>query len=99
MKCALLRCDTGAPFVADAELVVNPDTSVSFRLPNGAGWAGQAASNDPNVNVYGVRHPDQPPGEVPGAYQRATLDGKQVVFVTREQDPPMIYVIGFGKAY
>lgn len=100
MKCAVLRVDTGQPFIADAVVLNNPDGSVSFQLPNNGGWAGQAATNDPNVNVYGVRHqPDQPANETPGAYQRATLDGKQVVFVTRPQDRPMVYIIGSGKAY
>lgn len=98
MKCCLLRVDTGAPFVADAVLHTNDDGSVSFALPMG-GWAGQEATNDPqHVNVYGVRH-DQNDGEPPKAYQRATLDGKQVVFVTRPQDAPMVYIFGSGKAY
>lgn len=91
MKCALLRCDNGAPFIADAELVVNDDTSVSFRLPDGS-WAGQ------EPNQYGVRH-DQNDGAPPKPYQRATLSGSTVVFVTRPQDLPMIYLFGQGKAY
>ena len=91
MKCVLVRVDTGLPFVPDAELVTNPDGSVSFQTSSG--WAGQ------EPNVYGLRHPDQPSSEMPGAYQRATLSGSAVTFVTRPQDAPMVYLIGVGKAY
>jgi hypothetical protein len=45
------------------------------------------------------RHPDQPASEAPGAYQRATLSGATVTFVTRPQDAPMVYLIGQGKAF
>lgn len=93
MVCTLLRLDTGLPFVAVATLVANPDGSVSFQLPNNAGWAGQ------EPNAYGVRHPDQPAGETPGAYQRFTLAGQQVVSLTRPQDQPMVYLLGQGQAY
>jgi hypothetical protein len=93
MKCALYRVDTGHPFIADAVLHTNDDGSVRFALPNGTGWAGQ------EPNVYGLRHPDQPADQVPGAYQRATLDGHTVTFVTRPQDPPMGYFFVQGKAF
>jgi|GEM_PF-6122200 len=89
MKCAVIRLDSGHPFVDDAELVTNSDGSVSFKIAGG--WAGQ------EPNQYGVRHDD--PSEVPGVYQRATLAGSTVVFVTRPQDTPMVYLIGQGKAY
>ena len=89
MKCAVIRLDTGLPFIADALLVTNPDGSVSFQIAGG--WAGQ------EPNHYGVRHDD--PSAVPGVYQRATLSGSSVVFVTRPQDAPMVYLIGQGKSY
>jgi hypothetical protein len=92
MKCTLVRVDTGAPFVKDASLVTNNDGSVSFQLPAG-GWAGQ------EPNQYGVRH-DQAAGTGPAqSYQRATLSGNMVVFVTRPQDEPMMYAFGQGRAY
>jgi hypothetical protein len=90
MKCAIIRLDTGQPFVADAEMVTNSDGSVSFRA--GAVWAGQ------EPNAYGVRH-DQPADQVPGVYQRATVSGGAAVFVTRPQDAPMVYLCGQGRAY
>lgn len=93
MKCAVYRVDNGLPFIADAELQQNGDGSVSFSLPNGAGWAGQ------EPNVYGLRHPDQPISEAPGSYQRATLSGSTVTFVTRPQDAPMVYLFGQGRAF
>jgi len=96
MKCAVIRLDTGLPFIADAELVTNDDGSVSFSLgeigDKSIAWAGQ------EPNQYGVRH-DQHEGNSPQAYQRATLAGSTVVFVTRPQDAPMVYLIGQGKAY
>jgi len=91
MKCAVIRLDTGLPFIPDAILMTNADGSVSFETAGG--WAGQ------EPNVYGLRHPDQPISQSPGAYQRATLSGSTVVFVTRPQDAPMVYLIGQGKAY
>ncbi len=91
MKCALIRVDTGQPFVLDAEIVPNGDGSVSFRTPDGL-WAGQ------EPNAYGVRH-DQPASETPGVYQRATLDGTSACFVTRPQDAPMGYYCPQGKAF
>lgn len=93
MKCAVYRVDTGQPFIADAELQTNGDGSVSFSLPNNAGWAGQ------EPNVYGLRHPNQPISEAPGAYQRAMLSGSTITFVTRPQDAPMIYLFGQGRAF
>lgn len=91
MKCALIRVDTGLPFVADATVVTNGDGSVSFALPTG-GYAGQ------EPNAYGTRH-DQTDGNPPQAYQRATLNGSAVTFVTRPQDAPMIYLFGQGQAF
>ena len=88
MKCTLVRVDTGAPFVADAMLVTNDDSSVSFLLPDGT-YAGQ------EPNVYGQRHD----GPATQAYQRATLNGTLVTFVTRPQDAPFVYLIGWGRAY
>ncbi len=88
MKCALLRVDTGQPFVAEAALVANSDGSVSFALPDGR-YAGQ------EPNRYGVRHD----GDGPQQYQRATLTGSTVTFVTRPQDVPMIYLFGQGSVY
>lgn len=93
MKCTLVRVDTGQTFVADAVLVKNDDGSVSFQLPNNGGWAGQ------EPNVYGKRHPDQPANETPGAYQRFTLNGANVVSVTRPQDQPFVYLLGQGQAF
>lgn len=93
MKCAVYRVDNGLPFIPDAELQSNADGSVSFSLPNGAGWAGQ------EPNVYGLRHPDQPIGQSPGSYQRATLSGSTVTFVTRPQDAPQVYLCGLGRAF
>lgn len=93
MKCAVYRVDNGQPFIADAELVTNGDGSVSFALPNAAGWAGQ------EPNHYGLRHPDQPHDQNPGAYQRATVNGSCVTFVTRPQDAPMGYLLAQGRAY
>lgn len=90
-KCAVLRVDTGQPFIPDAELVTNGDGSVSFLTFGG--WAGQ------EPNVYGLRHPDQPGDQSPGAYQRATLNGSAVTFVTRPQDAPMVYLCGQGQAF
>lgn len=92
MKCAVYRVDTGLPFIADADLQTNADGSVSFALPNGT-WAGQ------EPNVYGLRHPDQPGNQSPGSYQRATLSGSTVTFVTRPQDAPMGYLFVQGQAY
>ena len=93
MKCAVYRVDNGLPFIDDAVMQTNDDGSVSFSLPNNAGWAGQ------EPNIYGLRHPNQPSNEAPGAYQRFTLTGNCIVSVTRPQDKPMIYLFGSGKAY
>lgn len=93
MKCAVYRIDNGLPFIADAELQQNGDGSVSFSLPNSQGWAGQ------EPNVYGLRHPNQPISEAPGSYQRATVNGSCVTFVTRPQDAPMGYLLAQGKVY
>lgn len=91
MKCALYRVDTGLPFVAEATLVQNGDGSVSFQLPEG-GFAGQ------EPNAYGVRH-DQHDSDPPKAYQRATVNGSCVTFVTRPQDAPQGYFLASGQSY
>jgi hypothetical protein len=88
MKCAVIRVDTGLPFIADATMVTNGDGSVSFLLASGL-YAGQ------EPNVYGLRHD----GPEPQAYQRASLSGAVVTFVTRPQDAPMVYLVGIGKPY
>ncbi len=92
MTCALYRLDNGLPFIANATLVQNGDGSVSFDLPNG-GFAGQ------EPNAYGVRHDQDPNTGPPQAYQRATLNGSCVTFVTRPQDEPMGYLLAQGQAY
>jgi hypothetical protein len=91
MKCALYRVDNGLPFVASATLIQNGDGSISFQLDAG-GYAGQ------EPNQYGVRH-DQNDGQPPEAYQKATLNGSCVTFVTRPQDAPMGYLLASGQAY
>jgi len=91
-KCTLLRVDTGAVFILDAEPVTNSDGSTSFRLPSGK-WAGQEPMQ------YGVRHQDQPGDQAPGVYQRATVSGSIATFVTRPQDPPAAYLYAVGRAY
>jgi hypothetical protein len=88
MKCALIRFDNGLPFVDEAALVTNGDGSVSFALPGG-GFAGQ------EPNVYGGRDDNAEPK----AYQRATLAGSTVTFVTRPQDKPQAYLLAQGRAY
>jgi hypothetical protein len=92
MKCAVYRVDTGLPFIADATLVTNGDGSVSFQLPNG-GYAGQ------EPNAYGVRHDQDPNTGAPQPYQKATVNGSCVTFVTRPQDAPMGYLLASGTAY
>jgi len=92
MKCTLVRVDNGQPFILDAQPIQNADGSMSCRLPSGA-WAGQEPMQ------YGVRHPDQPGNETPGAYQRFTLSGSIATFVTRPQDPPAAYLYAVGRAY
>jgi hypothetical protein len=88
LKCTLIRVDNGQPFVDEAVLVSNDDGSVSFQLPGG-GYAGQ------EPNVYGGRDDNAEPK----AYQRATLSGSVVTFVTRPQDRPCCYLFGQGRAY
>jgi hypothetical protein len=88
MRCTLLRVDNGAAFVADAVIAPNADGSVSFVLPGG-----QYAGQEPRQ--YGVRHD----GPDPQQYQRARLEGNLVVFVTRPEDPPFVYLIGQGQVY
>ena len=87
----VIRVDTGLPFIASAQLVKNSDGSVSFAVGNGS-YAGQ------EPNQYGVRH-DQTDGEPPKSYQRATVSGNVVTFLTRPQDQPMVYLMGVGTAY
>lgn len=95
MTVTLVRVDTGAPFVARAEMVTNDDGSVSFDLGGGL-WAGQEPNQVGQPSAYGVRYPD---GDVKGAYQRAKLQGNQVVFLTRPQDIPCVYLLGIGQAF
>lgn len=94
MKCTLIRLDTGRPFVEEATLVDNGDGSVSFMLPTGM-YAGQEPSLQGQPSHYGVRHD----GPATQAYQRATLTGSTVVFLTRPQDLPMVYLFAQGQAY
>ncbi len=96
MTVTVVRVDTGAAFIERAELVQNPeDGSVSFDLGNGV-WAGQMPWEVGKPSQYGVRYPD---GTVKGAYQRARQDGNQVVFLTRPQDVPCVYLLGVGQAF
>jgi hypothetical protein len=97
--CTVVRVDTGQPFIARAEIVVNEDTSVSFKLVDGAD-AGKFAGQEPNQvgqpSTYGVRYPNTVEC---GAYQRASIAGNSVTFQTRPQDIPCGYLIFIGKAY
>jgi hypothetical protein len=98
MKCTLIRVDNGQPFILEGEPIANSDGSTSCRLPSGA-WAGQEPLADGTYRNYGVRHPDQPGDQAPGAYQRFTVSGSVAVFVTRPQDPPAAYLYAVGRAY
>lgn len=89
MICSLVRVDNGQPFVDSADMIPNSDGSVSFKLPNGL-YAGQ------EPNQYGVRCIDI---DEPKQYQRATLLGSTVTFLTRDGDLPCIYLCGQGKVY
>lgn len=97
--CAVYRIDNGQPFIPQATLVQNSDGSVSFELPNGAGWAGQEPWVNGAPSTYGLRHPDQPAGETPGAYQRFTVNGTSVTSLTRPQDAVLPYLLALGTAY
>lgn len=88
MRVCVFSVNPDDPFIADAELVTNSDGSVSFKLRDG-NFAGQ------EPNQYGVRN-DNP---AIGAYQKATLTGSVVTFVTRPEDAPMVYACGVGKSY
>lgn len=88
MRVCVFSVNPDDPFIADALLVNNSDGSVSFQLANGS-YAGQ------EPNAYGVRNDN--PGI--GAYQKATLKGSVVTFVTRAGDAPMVYCCGVGQAY
>jgi hypothetical protein len=100
MKCTLVRVDNGQPFIPEGEPIQNADGSMSCRLPSGA-WGGQEPPywDGHQLVNYGVRHPDQPGDQVPGAYQRFTVSGSVAVFVTRPQDPPAAYLYAVGRAY
>lgn len=94
----LVRVDNGQPFIPRAEMVTNADDgSVSFRVgENPDMWAGQEPFVAGQHSTYGMRFPD---GSICGAYQRATLSGNTVTFLTRPQDIPCTYLLGIGKAY
>lgn len=99
MIVSVICVDTGKPFIERAELITNDDTSVSFKLldgPDVGKFAGQEPNQVGHPSTYGVRY--QNTVEC-GAYQRATLDGKEVVFLTRPQDIPCGYLLVVGKAY
>ena len=98
MIVSVVRVDTGKPFIERAELVTNDDGSVSFNVgtPQVPMWAGQQPYIPGAPSMYGQRYPD---GPICGAYQRATLDGKEVVFLTRAIDVPCGYLLVVGKAY
>lgn len=91
----VIRLDTGQPFIASAQLVTNGDGSVSFLLPNGAGYAGQ------NPTAYGLRA-DGPNTQ---QYQRAQLNGTNAVtfYPLAEANgtiyPPYTYLLGSGTVY
>lgn len=87
MTVTVLRVDTGQPFIDKAELVTNPDSSVSFQLSDDT-FAGQEPMQ------YGVRH-DGPNAQ----YQRARMTGNVVTFQTRPEDPPMAYLLGIGQVF
>ena len=95
MRCTVIRVDNGQPFIANAELIDNPDGSVSFQLANGL-FAGQTPWEVGHASTYGQRYPDTVEC---GAYQRATRDGNAVTFLTRPQDIPVGYLLFVGKAY
>ncbi len=95
MTVTLIRVDNGQPFITRADMVVNDDTSVSFDLGGGI-WAGQMPNIVGQPSQYGVRYPD---GPIKGAYQRARLQDNQVVFLTRPEDIPCVYLLGVGQAF
>lgn len=92
MTCTIYRVDTGAPFIANATIVTNSDGSVSFELVDGT-FAGQYP------DIYGQRADQAPNTGAPQAYQRATLNGGIVTFVTRPGDLPCGYLCAQGQAY
>lgn len=87
-KVTLIRLDTGQPFIIEATLQANADGSFSFKLPNG-----QYAGQDPMS--YGGRSDSDEAKQ----YQRASLSGNVVTFLTRPEDPPYAYLMGSGKVY
>jgi len=95
MTCTLLRVDNGLPFIIRATLITNGDGSVSFRLDD-KNFAGQTPWEVGQPSTYGLRYPD---GPICGSYQRATLVGNVVTFLTRPQDNPCAYLLGTGQAY
>ena len=95
MICTVLRVDTGLPFITRATLITNADGSVSFQLDNG-NFAGQEPWLVGQPSTYGLRYPD---GPTCGSYQRASLSGNAVTFLTRPQDNPCTYLLGAGMAF
>ena len=97
----LVRLDNAQPFVQTSQMVTNADDgSVSFQVgTTDTGkplWVGQTPWLVGQPTTYGMRYPDS---EICGAYQRATLSGNTVTFLTRPQDVPCVYLLGIGKAY
>lgn len=93
----LIRLDNGQPFVLRAMLINNPDGSVSFEnLDNDNLFIGQEPNQVGQPSTYGVRYRDTTDC---GSYQRATLSGNLVTFLTRPQDIPCVYLLGQGQAY
>jgi hypothetical protein len=95
MTCAVYRLDTGQPFIERATLITNSDGSVSFQLDD-LNFAGQAPWIVGQPSQYGVRYAD---GPVCGAYQRASLFGNCVTFLTRPQDNPCAYLVAQGQSF
>ncbi len=95
MTVTLVRVDNGLPFITRAALITNPDGSVSFQLDGGL-FAGQTPWVVGQPSTYGLRYPDS---NEQGAYQRATVNGNTVTFLTRPQDNPCVYLMGQGVAY
>lgn len=95
MIVTVVRVDNGQPFIPRATLITNSDGSVSFQL-DGGNFAGQEPWVVGQPSTYGVRYAD---GPVCGSYQRATVAGQSVTFLTRPQDVPCTYLLGIGTAY
>lgn len=93
----LIRLDNGQPFVSRATMFNNVDGSVSFQLSDNNN---KLVGQEPNIvgqpSTYGTRYPDS---DVCGSYQRATLAGNLVTFLTRPQDIPCTYLLAVGQVY